>query len=124
MVTSEFNHKTGILESKYTGEVYLKEIIDYIISIKDNNSYPRLLKIKNDASEANFNFSINDLEKIKAENGKALEKYDCIYSAIVVDSPKTTAFSMFYKELKIDKKYKVEIFNTEKAALDWLKSYG
>ena len=123
MVVSEFNSETGILESKFIGEVYLKEIIDYIISTKENNSYPRLLKIITDANQANFNFSINDLEEIIIENEKSLEKYDGIIDAIIVDNPKNTAISMFYKELKMNDKYKFEIFSTKKAALNWLKSF-
>ena len=122
MVTSEFNHKTGILESKFIGEVYLKEIIDYIISTKENTSYPRLLKIITDASNANFNFEINDLEKIITENEKSLEKYDNIIDAIIVDNPKNTAISMLYKELEKNDKYKFEIFITKKAALSWLEN--
>ncbi len=124
MIVSEFNSETGILESKFIGEVYLKEIIDYIISTKENNSYPRLLKIITDANHANFNFSINDLEEIIIENEKSLEKYDGIIDAIIVDNPKNTAISMFYKELKINDKYKFEIFSTKEAALDWLKNYN
>jgi len=122
MVTSEFNHKTGILESKFIGEVCLKEIIDYIISTKENDSYPRLLKILTDASNANFNFAINDLEKIITENDKSLEKYDNIIDAIIVDNPKNTAISMLYQELETNDKYKFDIFSTKNAALNWLEN--
>lgn len=34
MVNSTFNNKLNILESKFNGDVYLKEIIDYIKATK------------------------------------------------------------------------------------------
>jgi hypothetical protein len=122
MVTSEFNHKTGILESKFIGEVYLKEIIDYIISTKENNSYPRILKIITDASNANFNFEIDDLGKIITENDKSLEKYNHIIDAIIVTDPKNTAISILYQKLEINDKYTFDIFSTKNAASNWLES--
>ena len=121
MVTSEFNHKTGILESKFCGEVYLKEILDYIISTKENSSFPRLLKIITNACNANFSFEVDDLEKIIAENEKSLEKYDYIFDAIIVDNPKNTVLSMLYRELEKNHKYKFYIFSTKEAALNWLE---
>ncbi|MFA5298019.1 MAG: hypothetical protein WC389_07405 [Lutibacter sp.] len=122
MVTSKFNYETGILESIFVGEVYLKEILDYIISTKENNSFPRLLKIITDTNDANFNFDINDLEIIIAENEKSLEKYDYIIDAIIVDNPKNTAISMLYQKLGENGKYKFEVFSTKKAALNWLEN--
>jgi uncharacterized alpha/beta hydrolase family protein len=123
MVTSEFNSQTGILEAKFVGEVYLSEIIDYIIYTKENTSYPRLLKIITVASNANFNFSVDDLGAIITENEKSLEKYDYIIDAIITENPQVTAISMLYQELEKNKKYKFNIFSTKEAALKWLGNF-
>jgi hypothetical protein len=123
MVTYEFNHQTRILEAKFVGEVYLNEIIDYIIYTKENTSYPRLLKIITDANNANFNFSVDDLETIITENEKSLEKYDYIIDAIITEDPQVTAISMLYQELEKNEKYKFNIFSTKEAALKWLDNY-
>ena len=123
MVIVKFNHQTGILETKFSGEIYLKEIIDYIISTKENDSYPRILKIKTDASTANFKFSIDDLEKIITENNKSLVMYNFIIDAIIVNNPQTTAISLLYQELEKNIKYKFNVFSTDEAAESWLRKY-
>lgn len=122
MVVSDFNHQTGILKSRFEGEVSLQEILDYIIATKENKIYPRRLKIITDASHANFTFSINDLNAIVDENEKSLEKYDSITDAIIVSDPNTTALSMLFQELEKNEKYTFNIFSTKKASLKWLKS--
>lgn len=120
MVYTKFNFQTGVLESMFSGEIYLKEITDYIIATKENTSYPRKLKIITDARNAHFNFLPKDLETIIYENNRSLEKYDFIVDAIIVKSPQTTAISMLYKELTKNKKYKFNIFSTREAAFEWI----
>ena len=120
MVIAEFNPQTGILDSKFVGDVAIKEIIDYIIATKKNESYPRVLKILTDASKANMNFLPDDLVKIVEENNKSIEKYDYIIDAIVLSSPKETALSILYQELAKNKKYKFQVFSTREAAAKWL----
>lgn len=123
MVTSNFNPQTQILESEFTGEVTLSEIVNYIVSTKENKSLPRILKINTDARKANFNFSIHDLETIILENNKSLEKYDSIIDAIIVDNPQTTAISMLYQELEKNEKYHFNIFSTVEGASKWLANF-
>ena len=45
MLTWDFNHQTGILETKYIGNIYLQEVVDYIRATKENKDLPRNLKI-------------------------------------------------------------------------------
>ncbi|HSQ46785.1 MAG TPA: hypothetical protein VLM44_07705 [Lutibacter sp.] len=123
MVSTKFNPKTKILESKFEGNVTLAEVVNYIIATKENNSYPRKLKILTDSIDAIFNFTIEDLEIIVEENYKSLEKYDLIIDAIIIDDPKNTVLSMLYLELAKTNKYKFEIFATKSAAIDWLNNY-
>jgi hypothetical protein len=123
MVIAQFNPQTKILESKFEGNVTLAEVVNYIIATKENNSYPRKLKILTDSIDAIFNFTIEDLEIIVEENYKSLEKYDLIIDAIIIDDPKNTVLSMLYLELVKTNKYKFEIFATKSAAIDWLNNY-
>jgi len=118
MVIEKFNNQTGILETKFVGEITLLKLVNYIIRTKKNKIYPRNLKIFTDSSDAFFNFSIKDLNIIMEENLKSLEKYDCIIDAIIVDNPKNTVLKMLYAELTKTNKYK--IFATKKAAQTWL----
>jgi len=123
MVNTEFNQQTGILESKFEGDVHLKQILDYIIATKENKNYPRKLKIITDASHANFTFSVSDLDRIVTENEKSLEKYESITDAIIVDDPMTTALSILFKELEKNVKYKFNIFSTKEASHNWLNQF-
>lgn len=123
MIFTAFNKKTGILDSKFEGEVDLNEIVEYIRKTKENKSYPRVLKILTDATKSDMNLAFDDLEIIVTENYKSIEQYDCIIDAIVIETPKETAISMLYQELAKTGKYKFNIFSTRKAAIHWLKNY-
>lgn len=123
MITAKFNPLTNTLESKFEGNIILSEIVNYITATKENNYYPRKLKILTDSSKAIFNFSIEDLDIIVKENYKSLEKYDFIIDAIIIDDPNNTVLSMLYLELAKTNKYKFEIFATKSAALNWLNNY-
>ncbi len=123
MIVSKFNNQSKILESKYSGEVTLAEVINNIISIKENKIYPRDLKIKADATNAIFKFSIADLKLIDLESQKFSEKYSLIIEAIIVDNPKTTVFSMLYQDSKKNDKHKIKIFSTDMIASMWLENF-
>jgi hypothetical protein len=123
MVNFTFNNKLNILESQFKGDVYLKEITDYIKATHKNKIYPRTLKILTNAEKAIFKFSVNDLNTIVNENNKSLEQYDAIIDAIIIDSPETAALSILYQELTKNKKYHFNVFSTHEAALNWLKDF-
>ncbi len=122
MVIAKFNQQTGILDSNFTGDVTLKEVVDYIIATKENKSYPRKLKILTDATNSNMNFNASDLYAIVDENNKSLEQYQYIIDAIVIESPKETALSILYQEIAKNPKYKFRIFSTRDAAAEWLST--
>ena len=123
MVISKFNQQTGVLESEFKGEVTLSEVVNYILATKDNKTYPRVLKIRTNAANSDFNFSRGDLEAIVNANNQSLEQYDAIIDAIIVENPKTTMLSMLYQKLGKNDKYVFNIFSTEKGASQWLENY-
>ncbi|MHB1107980.1 MAG: hypothetical protein ACYCZ2_16620 [Lutibacter sp.] len=124
MIISKYNQQTEILETEFTEDVILEEIINYIISIKENKIYPRFLKIKTNATISNFDFSIDDIGTIVIENNKLLEKYDFISDAIIVDNPRATAITMIYQKLaEKNDKYRFNVFSTNKGASEWLENY-
>jgi len=122
MILTEFNQNTGILNSKFEGEVTLNEIVDYIRKTKKNKSYPRVLKILTDATKSHMNLVFSDLDIIVAENHKSIEQYNCIIDAILIDTPNETVLSMLYQELAKTGKYKFKIFATSEAAIYWLEN--
>lgn len=123
MIKSTFNNDLNILESQFKNDVYLNEIVEYIIATKENKTYPRTLKILTNAQQASFKFSVNDLNTIINENNKSLEEYDAIIDAIIIDSPQTAALTVLYQELAKNKKYFFSVFSTHEAALFWLENF-
>ena len=120
MISTKFNQQTGILETKYLGDITLKEIVDYINATKINSVYPRNLRILTDASQANMLFGHNDIETIVNANNESLKNYDCIIDALIVNQPTETALSVFFKLLSENEKYKAKVFSTNKGAILWL----
>jgi hypothetical protein len=123
MVSAEFDKQKGILISKFEGKLTLKEVVDYIVATKENKSYPRKLKILTDATKSEMAFKHGDLPIIVEENHKSLEKYEQIIDAIIIESPKETAFSVLYKEMAKTNKYNFSVFSTKEAALQWLEKF-
>jgi sulfite reductase beta subunit-like hemoprotein len=122
MVEIEFNSEKEIFETKFVGEVSLAEVLNYFIKIKEDSTLPRKLKIKIDGRKAFLKFTINDLEEIKVENYKALEQYDFIMIAVIMDTPQMTAISLLYKELIKCDKFIFNVFSTENVASQWLQN--
>jgi hypothetical protein len=123
MVSAKFNHRTAILESKFEGELTVKELMECSITIKENASYPRFLKELIDSKDAVVNFSSNELSLLAEEHHKIVEKYDYIVTAIILDTPKETAFAMLFQNLIKNNKSKFQLFSTREAATRWLNNY-
>ena len=122
MITVKFNLIKGVLETKFSGEVTVDQIIDYIKSAKDSSSFPRFLKVLTDATAAEMAFQGDDLMKIVEANNQFLANYEAIIDAIVIDTPRETALSLLYGELSKSHKYRFKVFSTREAAIDWLES--
>jgi len=120
MVKSSFDHDRGILNSSFIGDVSVQELIDYIDATRENRSYPRVLKILTDATQAQMNFPASALTRVVEANFRSLQEYEYIIDAIIIDSPRETAIGMFYQELAKTNKYKFEIFSSRDSAMTWL----
>jgi len=121
MIKTKFDRHSGILESRFEGQITVDEIVDYIIATKKNQLYPRVLKILTNATTALMNFSPAALTRIVEENYKSLVQYEYIIDAIVIDSPRATAMTILYQELAKTNKYRFEIFSTRESAQLWLE---
>ncbi|OGS70039.1 MAG: hypothetical protein A3F91_12695 [Flavobacteria bacterium RIFCSPLOWO2_12_FULL_35_11] len=123
MVSAKFNHRTAILESKFEGKLTVNELIECSITIKENESYPRFLKKLVDFKKAIANFSSNDLSLLAEEHHKIVENYDFILTAVILDTPKETAYAMLFQNLTKNNKSKFQLFSTREAAINWLNNY-
>ena len=106
--------------SRFEGDVFLKEIIDYINTTKSNKEYPRELRIITDSRKSTMLIMPDDLQQIVTANIESLQEYTYIIDAIVLDNPNDTALSYLYKEISKSKNYFFKLFSTNKAAIEWL----
>ena len=125
MITYIFNKATGILETKFEGDISINDITAYILSLRGDKTLPKKLKIFTDASNGKRTDDVvpNDLAILIEENSKSLAERDFIFDAFVVSSSLEMALSMLYQELIKAKNYKFGIFSTKEAALNWLMKF-
>ncbi len=125
MITYKFNTKIGILETTVIGEVSPKDFSNYIISLSEDKSLPKILKIFTDASKGRFSKNINseDLSIIVEANNKSLAVREKICTAFILSSSFETALGYLYKKVSNAKNYYFNIFSTKEAALNWLNNF-
>ena len=76
-----------------------------------------------DSTEAIVNFPSNDISLLAEEHQKVVEKYNYIVTAIILNTPKETAFAMLFQNLIKNNKSKFQLFSTREAAISWLNNY-
>ena len=125
MITKTFNTKTGILESKFEGEITIKEVTEYIHSLSIDESLPKKLKIFSDASKGHFNEDVspNDLKLLVEANYKSLAARECICDAFIISSSLEMALGQLYMEFSKAENYSFNIFSTKEPAVEWLNSF-
>ncbi len=125
MITYKFNKEKGIVETAITGNTTIKELIEYILTLREDQSLPKKIKILSDAREGYFSSDTDpdDLKKIVEVNYKSLSERVVVYDAFVISSPVETAMGQLYQEFSKADNYYFNIFSTKEAALKWLNSF-
>ncbi len=124
MIVSTYNSQLKILMTEFKGEITAKEVVDYLITFKENNDYPRKLKSIVDATNASFKFSFKNLKGFNKAKTESLENYDIVISAIIINNPATAAISTLYGAIANNRKHKYKVFSTHEAALIWTDSFN
>ncbi|MCK5169762.1 MAG: hypothetical protein KAQ75_07780 [Bacteroidales bacterium] len=124
MITYIFNSVTGILEAKFEDKVSIKDIIEYVLLLREDKSLPKKLKILTDATKGKFPKGVvpKDMIKLVEVNKESLAQRDFIYDAFIVSGTFEMALGMLYKSISKTKNYRFNVFSTKEAALKWLTS--
>lgn len=123
MIHSAYNKETGIIESRLTGMVTVEEVFQYINKLKDLDKYPKRMLILTDSIHGRFEFSEEEDRQMVRLVTKYITSFDLIKDAIIVDDPRTTAFSILFRRAASSlPNYHFEVFSTREAALKWLLS--
>lgn len=123
MITSNYNHKEDILETNFSGDINLEQILEYISFSSFDKEHPGVLKIISDCRNANFKISPDDIPTIAKATENILQYHPYIIDAIILANPYETALSFLYQKIKPIRKYIFEIFASRENGLEWLKNY-
>jgi len=123
MIHTVYNKKLKIVETQFNDCVSMHDIIDYLLSFKEQTNYPKHLRTLVDARGASFSFSYKALKLFNKAKVESLKHYTFVVSAVVINSPATAAISTMYGAIARNNKYRYKVFSTEKAALSWLQSF-
>ncbi|PLX15466.1 MAG: hypothetical protein C0597_08930 [Marinilabiliales bacterium] len=123
MIKYTYNKEIGILETIFEGEISSENMIEYIISIREDRELPEVLRIFSDTTNGKLKekFGFKNLKQFLEENKITLEKKEFVYDAYLISKPFEMALGMLYKALNNYSNYKFDVFSSRKAAIDWLK---
>jgi len=123
MIFSSFDHRRGILHTKFRGVVKLSEFLEDIKQVGQNNDLPRNLKILTDATKAKFEFDDDDIPIILYLKDYYAKNFTSIREAFVQNDPYVTALSMIYQyDASQLENFQYKIFSSCDAACIWLHS--
>lgn len=120
MVTFNYNKKKGFLETFFTEKTTQEEIIDFLKSISEVDTFPMNLRILIDSTKGSLSLHPGQLYQILDENVKLFSHYNTLKVAIVLDRPIDTALAVIYTRLIQLENYQFQVFNTIAAASVWL----
>lgn len=116
-----FNEKFNILETRLDGNLNIEDIVDHYDRIFKDDSLPKKLKVLVDCRNSTFDIDVDEIDLSFVTLKKALNKYDFIQEAIIVNEPFKTVIVTLFRESANFKNYDFRIFSTENAARRWLK---
>ena len=120
MITREYEAKSSTLKAKYSGNLTLDELLEYINHLSESDEYDRRLYIFTDGFEAKVDFPVDAIESIMELTAKTLQRYASVREAILIDNPLETAYATHYQSMNEISNYAVRVFSTVEAAREWL----
>jgi hypothetical protein len=120
MVEYNFNKEDNIFYIKYSKTITLDEILATIEAFGSDNSLPKDLKIFEDVSGSNTEFTIDELELIGRKLQIFIHNFNTIYHAVYNANPNITVLTTLINDYIDKQKLFVKQFATERAAFQWL----
>ncbi len=125
MITYKFNKKKDFVETVITDTIRIKDLTEYILTVAEDKSLPKKLKILSDARRGKFHPEVEpeDLNIITEANDKSLSARDFICDAFIVSGSIETALAQLYTKFSKAKNYNFKVFSTVEAAEEWLNQF-
>ncbi len=120
MINISYNEDMGILQTKTSGELSVEEILGHYHEIRDNDTYPRDLKVIIDCSSTRLAVKLDDVSSIIEAARETIPKYNRLREAILISAPYETVIATLFEQNARFENYHFRLFNSENAALMWL----
>jgi len=91
--------------------------------IGNNSKLPRNLKVLTDASNASYEFDIDEAEQLIEFLKECLKSYNSLVYAFIHKTPKETAYSQLLAAKKMHPNHQHKLFIEKENALKWLKNH-
>ena len=122
MITITFNEELGVLLTKTGGDLSNEEILGHYREIRQNNAYPRDLKVMIDCRSTRLLIKLDDVTRIIDAAKDTIPRYDRLREAILITAPYETAVATLFEQNARFKNYHFRLFNSENAAMRWLNA--
>ena len=122
MIKITYNDELGVLQTKTGGDLSIDEILGHYEEIGQNDSYPRDLKVIIDCRSTRLAVKLDDVSRIVEAAKNTIPKYKQLREAILITAPYDTVIATLFEQNARFKNYHFRLFNSENAALRWLKT--
>lgn len=117
----EVREEAGILHVRFMGEAHFQNFEEYLIHISGKD-LPDKLKILHDNRDSIPQLNPAKIIELASLFEKFLGKHTEVKIAYIHDDPIGIALAQLFKNRLTSKKFKVEVFSGDEAALKWLKN--
>jgi hypothetical protein len=122
MITIAYNDELGVLLTKTGGELSIDEILGHYDEIRQNDTYPRDLKVMIDCRSTRLVVKLDDVTRIVEAARTTIPKYTRLREAILITAPYETVVATLFEQNARFENYHFRLFNSENAALQWLNA--
>ncbi len=123
MVVMEYCTDKNILNVELVGKIGLEEMKAYCEKINNDTSLPRSLRILEDATLAEFDFDIDEIDQINQIIVSQIGTYTDIVHAMLRIEPISTAYGIMSEMANINNpRYLSKVFSTRHMAMNWLSA--
>jgi hypothetical protein len=122
MIEISYNNDLGVLQTKTGGDLSIEEILGHYDEIRQNNTYPRDLKVIIDCRSTRLAVKLDDVTSIIEAAKTTIPKYKRLREAILITAPYETVVATLFEQNARFENYNFRLFNSENAALRWLNA--
>jgi phage-related protein len=119
----KFDETDNVLFIKLKGNVSIENILQSADELEQNKTLPRVLRIIEDARDANVKLSVRELHLIEQKIRIVAKNFDSIRHAVIHSTPINTALSFMMSDMIKSSNYNLKVFSTMEGAKDWVKLF-